>query len=81
MLFGWKSFDKALAKLQDVNLTDDQRAEGLFKAINKVCRANLLGGVVLTFTGIFAGVGFKELKNRHRQRTNEELKATNKEET
>lgn len=80
MLFGWKNFDKALVKLQAEGLTDDQRAEGLFKAINKVCRANLLGGVALTFTGICASVGFKELRRRRLRMKNEELKSTNKEE-
>ena len=83
MLFGTKGFMKALNNLTAAKdtLTDDQMAEGLYTAIDKACRANLLGGVVLTFTGIFASVGFKELKNRHRQRKNEELKAANNEET
>ena len=81
MLFGTKGFMKALDKLKAAkDLTEDQCAERLYKAIEKVCHANLLGGAGLAVTGILAGIGFKELRNRHRQRKNGELKSTNKEE-
>lgn len=80
MLFGTKGFMKAMDKLTATkdNITDTQCAEAFGEAIDKACRANLIGGIGIT---VLASVVIKKLRCRCSQNIIEKYKDTYKKKT